>query len=128
MYESKVIKLKEFPEVTRVVRAADPSYKKHNAILVITESVALTGTYWDGGSRSTYTAVDLATFQSKGAPQYDPPQFGGPREAPTVAIPDGVAIVKTGIFCGKTGAAFVYINPVNATKFLPQVARIITHE
>lgn len=119
MYDRKTIKLKEYPEILRIVRAADSSYKKHDAIVVTTDSLELTGTYWDGGSRSSYTAVDLATCRSKGAPQYDPPQFGGPRVAPTVVIPDGVAIVRTGTFCGRTAVAFVYVNANNVTKFLP---------
>jgi hypothetical protein len=119
MYNSKTLKMKDHPEIKRVVLAADRSYKKHDVILVVTDSVELTGTFWEGGSRSTYTAVNLATFVSQGAPQYDPPQFGGPRVAPNVTIPEGVAIVKTGIFCGRTGLAFVYVNEANVTKFLP---------
>jgi hypothetical protein len=117
MYQA--LELKTAPEVLRLIRAADPSYRKTRAYLHVSESVSLSGTYWDGGSRSTYTAVDLATGRSKGAPQYDPPQFGGPRAAPVVVIPEGVAIVETGVFCGKTANASVYINPVNAAKLLP---------
>lgn len=113
------IDLKAAPEVLRVIRAVDPSYRKHKAILRVCESVTLSGTYWDGGSRSTYTAVNLSTGRNSGAPQYDPPQFGGPRTDPRVSIPEGVAIVQTGIFCGKTATAFVYLNPANAAKLIP---------
>jgi len=117
--ESITLDLKAAPEVLRVIRAADPSYRKHKTILRVCDSVTLSGTYWDGGSRSSYTAVDLATGRSKGAPQYDPPQFGGPSTAPRVSIPEGVAIVQTGIFCGKTATAFIYLNPANAAKLIP---------
>lgn len=116
------IPLKSAPELKRVVLAADPSYKKHNAFFSVHASVELTGTYWDGGSRDTYTAVDIATGRNQGAPQYAPPQFGGPRVAPKVDIPDGIAIVRTGIFCGKTAVAHVYVNANTATKFLPKTA------
>ena len=113
--------LRTAPEVLRVIRAASASYKKRSASVVATDEVELHGTYWDGGSRSTYTAVDLATMRSRGAPQYAPPQFGGPRQAPRVVIPDGVAIVETGVFCGKTASACVYVN--HAT-----FAKLLTHE
>lgn len=112
------IDLKTAPEIVRVIRAADPSYRKHQATLSARETVCLSGTYWDGGSRSTYTAVDLLTCRSKGAPQYDPPQFGGPKVDPVVSIPEGIAIVETGVFMGKTATARVYVNPSNMAKLL----------
>jgi hypothetical protein len=113
------IKLSDHPEVARLIKIADSSYKKHQATLWSGEKLALSGTYWDGGSRSTYTAINLETGRSLGAPQYNPPQFGGPKTDPIVEIPEGVAIVETGVFCGKTATASVYVNPANLTKFLP---------
>jgi len=112
------IDLKTAPELVKVIRAADSTYRKHQATLSASETVRLSGTYWDGGSRSTYTAVDLVTGRSKGAPQYDPPQFGGPMVDPVVAIPEGIAIVETGIFQGKQAIARVYVNPSNMAKLL----------
>jgi hypothetical protein len=112
------IDLKTSPEVLRLIRAADSSYRKHQATLSASETVRLSGTYWDGGSRSTYTAVDLLTGRSKGAPQYDPPQFGGPRVDPVVSLPEGIAIVETGVFMGKPATARVYVHPSNIAKLL----------
>lgn len=113
------IDLKTAPELVKVIRAADSTYRKHQATLSASETVRLSGTYWDGGSRSEYTAVDLVTGRSKGAPQYDPPQFGGPLVDPVVAIPENIAIVETGIFQGKQATARVYVNPSNMAKLLP---------
>jgi len=115
----QTLTLKEHPEALRVIRAAAPDYRKHKAILRVSPAVALSGTYWDGGSRSTYTAVNLQTMRASAADQFDPPQFGGPATAPEVSIPEGVAIVQTGYFCGKTATAIIYINPANAAKLLP---------
>lgn len=112
------IELKTAPEVLRVIRAADSSYRKHNAFLRVQSKVSLSNTYWDGGSRSTYTAVDLVTLRASAADQFSPPQFGGPRTAPAVEIPEGIAIVETGVFCGKAATACVYLNPINAAKLL----------
>lgn len=116
---SKSIDVKSAPELLRVVRAVDPKYRKHKVILCVYEQVTLSGTYWDGGSRSSYTAVDIKTGRVGPAPQYNPPQFGGPVEAPRVDIPDGVAIVETGFFCGKPKTATVFVNPRTATPLLP---------
>lgn len=115
----RAIQLKDFPEVRRLIQAADPSYKRHTAMVFVRDRITLNDTFWDSGTRYTYTAVHILTKRAGGAPQYDPPQFGGPREAPTVSIPEGVAIVKTGTFCGKTAEAYVYVQEANLTKLLP---------
>lgn len=112
------IALKTAPELARVIRAADPTYRKREACLLVRERVMLSGTYWDGGSRSTYHAVDLRTLRTLPAPQYNPPQYCGPSTDPVVEIPESVAIVKTGVFMGKTATATVYIHPNNATRFI----------
>ena len=110
--------LKSAPELARVIRAADPTYRKREACLLVRETVRLSGTYWDGGSRDTYHAIDLRTLRALPAPQYNPPQFGGPATDPVVEVPEGVAIVKTGIFMGKVATATVYIHPANATRLI----------
>jgi hypothetical protein len=117
--KSEIILLSQHPEIARVIRSVDPKYRKHKAIIAGAERVTLSGTYWDGGSRSSYTAVNLETGLSIDAPQYSPPQFGGPKVDPVVELPEGVVIVRTGIFCGKTETAKVFVNPANLTKFLP---------
>ena len=111
--------LKTAPELVRVIRAADSTYRRKTASVIVTDSVELQGTYWDGGTRSTYHAVRLADMRSAGAPQYDPPQFGGPKATPNCKIPEGFAIVETGYFCGKVAQAYVYVNEANVTKLLP---------
>lgn len=108
------------PEITRIVRIADSSYKKHKVTLSEASKVTLSGTYWDGGSRYTYTAINLETGRNIGAPQFDPPQFGGPASDPVVQLPEGIVIVRTGTFCGKTATATVFVNPSNLTKLLTQ--------
>ncbi len=109
---------KDNPEALRLIRAADPSYRKHQFTLTASETVCLSNTYWDGGSRSTYTAIDLITGRNKGAPQFDPPEFGGPKTAPIVSIPEGIAIVETGVFMGKPATAHIFVNPANMAKFI----------
>jgi hypothetical protein len=117
--QRQTIRLADFPEIKRVIQVADPSYKKRTATIVVREKVTLHGTFWSGGSRSTYTAVEFNTGKVVPAPQYDPPAFGGPQQAPTVTIPDGVVIVETGFSCGHVMSATVNVNPKNATISLP---------
>jgi len=115
----RTIELKTAPELIRVIRAADGAYRKTKAFLRVQPTCTLHGTYWDGGSRTTYTAINLSTMRAATADQFAPPQFGGPAQAPTVDIPEGIAIVATGVFCGKPATASVYINPANAARLLP---------
>lgn len=114
----QTVDLKSHPEIKRVILAADSSYKKHKAFFNVKETVTLHGTYWDGGTRSTYTAVSIVEGKSKGAPQYPPAIFGGPQTAPQITIPQGIAIIETGVFCGKTATASVTISPADAAKLL----------
>ena len=118
----QTVKLSSSPEIARLIRAIDPSYKKHNATVWVRDTVTLSGTYWDGGSRNTYHAINIRTRQVGAAPQYNPPQFGGPVEDPTVPVPAGAAIVRTGVFCGKTATAVVYLNPADVSHLLPGVS------
>lgn len=113
-----IIELKTAPEVLRAIRAADSTYRKRNAFLKVGPRVMLDGTYWSGGSRTTYDAVCLVTGKSVEMQRLNPPQFGGPAEAPTVEIPDGVAIIATGVFCGKPATAFVYVNANTAAPLI----------
>src|SRR3990167_6426189 len=117
--EMLTVQLNEHPEIARIVRAVAQRYNKRKAFFSVSETVALTGTYWDGGSRDTYTAVRLSDGFSLGAPQYAPPQFGGPARTPETTIPAGVAIIQTGIFCGKPATAHIWISPADAARLLP---------
>ena len=113
------VTLSTAPELRRLIQAAFPDYRKKSAFLSAATDVTLSGTYWDGGSRNEYAAIDLATGRNAGAPQYDPPQFGGPRTDPRVQLPVGVAIVRAGTFCGKPATAHVYLHPDNVARLLP---------
>lgn len=116
----KTVQLKDAPELKRLILAADPTYKKRACTLWVGTDVRLSQTYWDGGTRFTYTAVNLDTCKVGAAPQYNPPQFGGPAQDPRVQIPRRACIVKTGVFCGKTAQASITMHPDDVTPFLPK--------
>jgi hypothetical protein len=65
--------------------------------------ITLGGTYWDGGSRTTWHAYDFQSHSLVPLPQNDPVEYGG-APAHTVhldRLPDGVVIVAHDIVCGK---------------------------
>ena len=117
-------------DVPRNLMNAFPGYNGRMFKIRPSESVRLTGLYWDGGSRDEYKAVNLNTGETSGV-EHDhtlPPQFGGPSRTPKVEIPEGVVIVKHSIFCGKDMGLTFYVNPVNVTKMLPAPMEISEHE
>ena len=116
------IELKDYPEIKAVILAAFPGYRKKQAGIESRESFSMHGTYWDGGSRNEYAAVDLVSMRSKGAPQYPPTQFGGPGTQ-TMDIPLNVAIVEAGTFCGKPATARVLVRAENFARLLPEAVK-----
>jgi hypothetical protein len=70
--------------------------------------VTLSGGYWDGGSREEYST--LTKNGRMGMVNYPttPREFGG-GDAPTVALTDGIAIVKGGVFLGKVAGLTLYV-------------------
>lgn len=126
----QTVVLKAAPEVQRVVRAAFPSYKKHNAFLSVFNGVQV-NSYWDGGSKAVFVLVDLATLRHKPLPTSTHPYFdmnAANGENPDVVVeqgcvtlkhlPEGIALVEGGTFCGKLATAHVYLNPNNMSKLL----------
>ena len=112
----QTVTLAGYPEIARLIKIAASGYKKRKAFIQSREKITLSNTYWDGGSRSSYTVVTLSTGQITPCPQYSPPEFGG--FTPSIAIDNDTVIIETGIFCGKTATASVYVSPENYSKFL----------
>ena len=110
----QTVTLSGFPEIARLMPVG---YKKRKAFIQSREKITLSNTYWDGGSRSSYTIVNIVT----GKVTYDsyaacPPQFGG--ITPVVEIDNDIAIIETGVFCGKPATASVFVSPENYNKLL----------
>jgi hypothetical protein len=133
------VKLKDAPEIKRLVLAAFPSYRKLNASLSVFYGNVNINSYWDGGSRSEYAIVDLATMQRKSLPTRTHPYFDVAARGMINAedsiikvdhvgnvelkvLPEGFALVEAGTFCGKPATAHVYLNAANMAKLLPGVA------
>lgn len=131
----ETINLKSAPEVKKVVLTAFPEYKKHNAFLSAFHPMQI-NSYWDGGSKDYFAIVELSTMQRKSLPTSTHPYFdvaargmanqdNGIVESDHVGnitlkiLPEGFALVRGGVFCGKTATAHVFLNPDNFAKLLP---------
>jgi hypothetical protein len=134
---SQRVELKNAPEIKRVILAAFPNYRKKTASFsAFSESGQNINSYWDGGSRDYYAVVELATMKrgtmpSSSHPYFDVARYGMANKEDGVVkvdhvgnvtlkvLPEGFALVQTGVFCGKEASAHVYFNPANLAKLLP---------
>ena len=128
MKEPMRVNLKATPEVARIVKAAFPDYRKREAVVeTFSEHGEQINSYWDEGSKSIFALVDIATMQKKSLPTSTHPFFDvigrgiGKGENAILSvdrvgnitlkrIPDGLALVEAGWFCGKPVTARVYVN------------------
>jgi hypothetical protein len=86
--------------IKRVCRAAFPGYDGRKFQVAYGVKSMSVRSYWDGGSRSSFVAVNLSTLQTKAAPNSHP-IFDHVEGVDRVEIPEGFAIVEHIIFCGK---------------------------
>lgn len=119
------VTLRDAPEIKRLIVAVFPGYKKHKAYVSGFDGGVNVNSYWDGGSRDEYGLVDIRTgragkLPTATHPYYDVARHGVEGENSLVsvdargnvtlkALPDGVALVSAGTFCGKPATAHVYL-------------------
>lgn len=107
------------PTVRSIVAATFPDYRGRKFRLSISESPLNVRSCWDGGSRSYYRFLNLATLQASAEvpaqSAFDRPIAG----ADAVVLTDGFACVEHSIFCGKDAGITIHIRPANSARFLP---------
>lgn len=96
--------------------------RKRKAILARpTDKVTMSGTCWDGGSKSDYWIVDLKAMQARPLPAAGSPvQFGGPKTDPVIDLEPHQAVVCTGFFCGKPSTPTIYFHTLWGQEALQQ--------
>lgn len=106
---SKTVKIKDYPILADALKRAIRDYRKQSAIIIKANSVTPHGTYWDGGSRSSYMAFTLFGKPVEYVPAPNAPaQFGGTEPAP-YPIADHVMVLETGVFRGKPSTVTIYL-------------------
>jgi hypothetical protein len=86
-------------------------YRKKEGRVHVALSVSITGTWWDGGSRSSFYALDLTTGALS---PIAGPQWGDAKPSIEHPIRKGIAIVECGTFCGKPATARITLHPDDA--------------
>ena len=114
------------PELIALGKAAFPGYNGRS-IRLSSAIPSRLDSYWDGGSRAYYSFVNLATMQAvtipSNHPMYEP---NNPRILKE--LPEGIALIKHTIFCGKDTGLIIYLRPENLTPLLPRAEEVSKEE
>lgn len=108
------------PFLAKVLAVAFPACKKTQYKVCATEKVYITGTYWSGGCRNSFVAVNLLTLEKVNLPHFNPPQFGGPSEDPyfdlsTQSVPVGIVELSN---VGMSEYITFHLHPHNVQRFI----------
>jgi hypothetical protein len=107
-------------DVSAIVRATFPSYRKRSVRVLASESVSLHGLNWSGGTRAEYRACSIDGQQSSRPDMSRDAPWENPFEGKVVPVPPGFCIVQGGFFCGKESILWIHINPSDMPKLLPK--------
>lgn len=113
------------PDVREIARAAFPSYSGRT-FKVAAFSPKRLDSHWDGGSRDYFVLIGLASRKAMEVPQNGTAFDGG--ALMLSALPEGAALVKHTIFCGKDLGITVYVNPSNLAPLLPPAVELTRAE
>lgn len=104
-----IVNIKSNPALAAFLRRAFPGYRKHKAIIRATNHLTLSGAYWDGGSRSTYSAVNAQGTSLPLTYSTAPTQFGGVEKE--IILTPNILILQAGTFCGKPATVTIHALP-----------------
>lgn len=100
--------------------------KTFKAIVTDTITVPQDAGVWSGGSRDTYSFVELATGRSVPSPCQQPSPWNKERQEFSSPLPVGIAMVMRSWFCGKDMGLTFYVHPDSAAKLLPAATAELT--
>jgi hypothetical protein len=97
--------------------------------VVVTESMTIPADagLWDGGSRSTYSAVRLADGTAMSFPGQNLAPWDA-RADRKIDLQPGFVVKRHSIFCGKDSGLTFYLHPQDAAPMLPTKAELTDHE
>ena len=100
------------PVIQTLLRQAGVNSRKHRTIVMVGPRVTCSGTYWDGGSRSSYILVKNG--RPVDIPSTGAPPFNGNRPETVLELDADTYAVSVGTFCGKPATPVVYMHPTMA--------------
>lgn len=98
-----------------LAKFAFPEWRGRKISVADGNRVYVGGTFWDGGSRTEYVAVRLATGERCDLPRSarTPREMGGTAPDASVTVPEGVAVISHSVFCGKdAGCTITFGSPL----------------
>lgn len=105
--------------IKKLVSATFPGYTGRKYKLHVSDAPINCASYWDGGSRSYFRFINLASLE---ASQQLPAQSAFDTKIAgidAVLVPPGFACIEHSIFMGKDGGITIHIPPENAANLLP---------
>ena len=103
------------PEVKQIGRAVGYSGRTYS-VKPFKGPMDLTS-YWSGGSKDSYSVINLDTLKTVDVPQGGSGHGDVPYRVST--LPSNMAVVKHTTFQGKDLGITIYVNPDNLSKMLP---------
>lgn len=107
------------PEVRAIAHAAFPDYNGRTFRVCDFTGPMRLDSNWEGGSRSYYCVLDLASLRSIGIAENGTPFSNGGQIERISELPVNGAVVEHCIFCGKDLGIRIYVNPENLARMLP---------
>jgi hypothetical protein len=105
------------------------SGRKFSAVVCDEVRIPCTAGLWDGGSRDTYTLVNVETGASIEASDNMSAPWSRSTADRVVKLQPGFAVIEHSMFCGKDMGLRFYVHPENAAKLLPApAAPLSAHE
>ena len=105
------LNLNDNKDVKRVAKAAFPAYngRKFRVEFGVTHPINVRS-YWDGGSKTSYAIVDLATNWVKHIPEGHPMFNKKPDwiDLDAFVIPEGQVLVSKSVVCGKNTGITIF--------------------
>ena len=98
------------------------NYRRRKVTINPAGAVTLTDLNWSDGTRSTYTAIELATGQTSAPDLGRPAPWDNKAEGVTVPVPPGMVIARTGTFCGKPSLMTIYCHPDDMPRLIEEDA------
>lgn len=122
-------------DVPPALLAAFPTYKGRTFQVRACESVTIMDTTWSGGTKCTYTLVELATGRvapldtsRKSVKPGDPFGWIPDVEGQSFRIPPGYVVAEHSHFCGKDMGITFHANPADLTPLLPPAVELTERE
>jgi hypothetical protein len=101
---------------------------KFQAVLTEKTTIPASAGNWDGGSRSTYVALELKTGKAVSVSDQFSAPWDGSRVDREVTLQQGLVVVRHTISRGRDLGLTFYMNPADAVPMLPAPVDLTAHE